>query len=276
MQLREQETTLTERVAALDEELADFRRFVGATSATDVSVAMSEREELREQLTERRERCAALTAELAATRERATELMAEREDEIAVLRERLQRRCVPGRSRTTSSAARLTHVSLSQTTAGDDDDAASEETTPQALDDADRAAATRSEEYWKMRFQEATKALLAAEAALAEARAALDDEQRTHALRDVADAVRREEIEELGASMQRSTVDVEYLKNVLVGFFESGELPLNSTVILVLSRLLQFSEKDKVRLRKGTLKDGTASFLPSSLFSFARQNSMGR
>ena len=136
-------------------------------------------------------------------------------------------------------------------------------TSPHATDDS--VAALSNEAYWKMRFQEDQVRLAAAETQLAELQALLEDEQRTHQLRDMADKVRREEMEELAASRQRSAVDVDYLKNVLVGFFEKGQLPANQQVINVLALLLQFSEKDKERIRKGGPRDAATA---QNLFKF--------
>jgi GRIP domain len=88
-------------------------------------------------------------------------------------------------------------------------------------------------------------------------RADLVDEQNTHQLRDLADTARRREIQELQARSGRSQLDVEYLKNVLVGFFESGELPANPQVLTVLARLLCFTDADRSRLLRSTSKKGT-------------------
>lgn len=45
----------------------------------------------------------------------------------------------------------------------------------------------------------------------------------------------------------------------VVGFFESGELPPNAQVIMVLSRLLNFNERDRERLAKQTAPQSPAS-----------------
>ena len=56
------------------------------------------------------------------------------------------------------------------------------------------------------------------------------------------------EVAELQRAAVRSTVDVEYLKAVLLGAFQSGELPPTSTMLPVLARLLAFSPDELKRL----------------------------
>ena len=50
--------------------------------------------------------------------------------------------------------------------------------------------------------------------------------------------------------MKRGDVDLEYLKNVLIGGFESGELPVSSHMLPVLERLLQFSPAELQRIQQ--------------------------
>lgn len=49
--------------------------------------------------------------------------------------------------------------------------------------------------------------------------------------------------------MKRGEVDLEYLKNVVIGGFESGELPASSHMLPVLARLLQFSPAELARIQ---------------------------
>lgn len=79
--------------------------------------------------------------------------------------------------------------------------------------------ASASTYYWRRRYEEADARLNALEADLAAVTEDLNDEQHTHSLRDIADSVRKREIEELAAGVQRSTVDVDYLKNVVRLFY---------------------------------------------------------
>ena len=44
-------------------------------------------------------------------------------------------------------------------------------------------------------------------------------------------------------------MDTEYLKNVVLGGFESGELPPSSSMLPVLARLLEFSPAELARAR---------------------------
>lgn len=118
---------------------------------------------------------------------------------------------------------------------------------------SDAAAAgtdARSDGYWQGCYAEAQARVAALDAELAAAQAELADERHAHELRSLADSARRAEISELQAQKGRSTVDVEYLKNALLGFFESGELPASAQVLLVLETLLCFTDKDKERLAR--------------------------
>lgn len=45
-------------------------------------------------------------------------------------------------------------------------------------------------------------------------------------------------------------MDTTYLKNVILGGFESGELPASSQMLPVLGRLLQFSPAEMERIQK--------------------------
>ena len=54
--------------------------------------------------------------------------------------------------------------------------------------------------------------------------------------------------------MKRGDVDLEYLKNVLIGGLESGELPASSHMLPVLARLLQFSPAEQQRIQQRRIK----------------------
>jgi hypothetical protein len=102
--------------------------------------------------------------------------------------------------------------------------------------------------YWQKCFAEAQDRVVSLEGEIRSMQEHLADERHTHELRNLADCVRRDEIADLCAQKGRSSVDVEYLKNALLGFFESGELPANTQVLAVLERLLCFAEKDRERV----------------------------
>ena len=97
---------------------------------------------------------------------------------------------------------------------------------------------------------ETMEALRANVAAL---RAEIEDNQKTHELRDKATSVLKEEIEMLRRMQIRSSVDVDYLKEVLVNAFASGELK-GSQMIPILARLLEWSPDDMERARNGSKK----------------------
>eukprot|EP00890_Picochlorum_soloecismus_P001301 jgi/Picsp_1/2171/NSC_05636-R1_protein grip len=80
--------------------------------------------------------------------------------------------------------------------------------------------------------------------------AALMESEHTHELRDAACQVLKEEIEELRRAEKRSSVDVHYLKAVLVKSFSCGELDSSSPIFEVISRLLQFSPDDIQRVKE--------------------------
>ena len=70
--------------------------------------------------------------------------------------------------------------------------------------------------------------------------------------RDRAQEVAKAEIAELQRQRAREGLDVEYLKNVLLNGFESGELPGSSAMLPVLARMLHFSraELDRAQTKK--------------------------
>lgn len=73
---------------------------------------------------------------------------------------------------------------------------------------------------------------------------ALIESEHTHELKDAACQVLKEEIAELKRMEKRASVDVDYLKAVLVKSFACGELDSRSPIFDVISRLLQFSPDD--------------------------------
>ena len=79
----------------------------------------------------------------------------------------------------------------------------------------------------------------------------IDGADRVSPRRDRAQAVAKEEIAELERRACRGGVDGDYLKNVLLGGFESGELPARSALLPVLARLLAFSPAELARARAG-------------------------
>ena len=94
---------------------------------------------------------------------------------------------------------------------------------------------------------------------------ALEDSERTHQLRTKSEQVLKEEIYEMQRSEKRGKVDLNYLKNVVLKGFESGELSPNSSLTTVLSRLLEFSPEDlaKIPKQKGIF-DRIKEIVPSS------------
>ena len=68
--------------------------------------------------------------------------------------------------------------------------------------------------------------------------------------RDTAQAVAKQEIAELRRQNKREGLDLTYLKNVILGGFESGELSTRSSMLPVLARLLEFSPAELDRASK--------------------------
>lgn len=72
----------------------------------------------------------------------------------------------------------------------------------------------------------------------------------------------KEEIAQLQRIERREQVDLEYLKNVVLSGFQSGELPPSSSMLAVLARLLQFSPaevegvKARAKPKRGALFGG--------------------
>ena len=68
--------------------------------------------------------------------------------------------------------------------------------------------------------------------------------------RDTAQAVAKQEIAELRRAGKRDGLDLTYLKNVILGGFESGELSTRSSMLPVLARLLEFSPAEVKKAMK--------------------------
>jgi hypothetical protein len=68
--------------------------------------------------------------------------------------------------------------------------------------------------------------------------------------RDKAAEVLKEEVAMLHRSDARGSVDVDYVKNVLLNGFESGELANDSSMVPVLARLLHFSPAEIQRIKQ--------------------------
>lgn len=76
-----------------------------------------------------------------------------------------------------------------------------------------------------------------------------DTERFALCCRDQAQAVAKQEIAELQRQAKREGLDLTYLKNVILGGFESGELPAKSSMLPVLGRLLEFSSEELERVK---------------------------
>lgn len=121
-------------------------------------------------------------------------------------------------------------------------------------------------DYWKQMYNEASARLQRLQEEVSLVQMELDDERHVHELRSLADGARKLEIQELQAVQGRAELDIEYLKNVLLGFFESGDLPLNKQVLIVLDRLMLFTPQDRARIWKTEAKSQKVGWV-SSLFS---------
>lgn len=94
----------------------------------------------------------------------------------------------------------------------------------------------------------------------------LQESDRTHALRDKAHAILKEEIANLQRDANREGLDVDYLKNILVAAFEQGTLPNESPMLDVLARLLHFSPNEVERIKNAP--PGHARRSSKGLFPF--------
>lgn len=89
------------------------------------------------------------------------------------------------------------------------------------------------------------------ERAIEKLEAELKDAERTHELRDVAVSILKEEFKELERRQKREGIDVDYIKNLLVTGFESGQLPSDSPLVPVLISILSLSPEEAARVKKG-------------------------
>ena len=141
---------------------------------------------------------------------------------------------------------------------------------PPLATEGSAAAAQEAVEYWRRCYEDAQGRVAALERDVAASQRELRDERHAHELRSLADAARRNEIAELQARQARGSVDVEYLKNCLIGFFESGALPAHEQVVSVLARLLHFTEHDRARMAGPARRNGAAPRTPVRQKSAAR------
>eukprot|EP00892_Ulva_mutabilis_P007322 jgi/Ulvmu1/4962/UM207_0006.1 len=118
-------------------------------------------------------------------------------------------------------------------------------------------------DYWKQMYTEASQRAQELRKEVSLVQMELEDERHVHELRTLADGARKLEIQELQAVQGRADLNVEYLKNVLLGFFESGELPLNKQVLVVLDRLMLFTPQDRARVWKAEGRLQKPGWVPS-------------
>jgi hypothetical protein len=239
VEMREQERVLQERVQRLDTELAGAREVAGEAEELRLQV-----QDLREDLQEADVRGAEMQAQL------------------SVLQKQLE-----------EAQAWEVHSPCDEPLSTLNDGKTSGEpptvTSPQGTSEREQPVSTSSKgaavanegaaimvQYWKGCFENAQQRVAALEAEVSSAQAELHEERHTHELRTLSDMAKHDEIADLRAQQGRGSVDIEYLKNALLGFFESGELPANTQVFVVLERLLCLTEKDKARLYRVQTKAG--------------------
>lgn len=78
----------------------------------------------------------------------------------------------------------------------------------------------------------------------------MEDSERTHELRNKADQVMKDELNEYKRSKRREGLDMDYVKTVLVNAFENGTLPKTSPMLTVLARLFEFSPEEMRRIKR--------------------------
>jgi hypothetical protein len=185
------------------------------------------------------DKAAAAERELQDTREQALHALTEKDEELA--RVRHGRRS----SSTLSSVHETTEhgIVLRSPGSGSDNGQLVASTATSRL--VTEAGQTNMVDYWKRLYDDTSLRAQALQRELSLVQTELADERHVHELRDLADGARKIEIRELQASQGRSVIDVEYLKNALVGFFESGELNFNPQVLVILDRLLLFTAQDR-------------------------------
>ena len=89
--------------------------------------------------------------------------------------------------------------------------------------------------------------------------------------RDKAAVVLKEEVAMLHRSDARGSVDVDYVKNVLLNGFESGELSNDSSMVPVLARLLHFSPVEIQRIKQAKPSSMTRSLSRTLLTKLTSQ-----
>eukprot|EP00898_Chlorokybus_atmophyticus_P003571 jgi/Chlat1/4214/Chrsp27S04296 len=89
-----------------------------------------------------------------------------------------------------------------------------------------------------------------------------EDSEHTHELRDKAQQVLKAEINELSRSKTRESVDMLYLKNVVLKYMETNE---QQTLLPVIARLLQFNQDEQARVSAliAARNAAASSLLPS-------------
>eukprot|EP01026_Neomeris_dumetosa_P036844 TRINITY_DN2978_c0_g2_i3.p5 TRINITY_DN2978_c0_g2~~TRINITY_DN2978_c0_g2_i3.p5 ORF type:complete len:126 (-),score=23.10 TRINITY_DN2978_c0_g2_i3:693-1070(-) len=75
------------------------------------------------------------------------------------------------------------------------------------------------------------------------------DNERSHDLRSLQEQVLKDELDELQRSKQRSEVDVDYLKNVLVSAINAGELIALDSMIPVLETIFSLNRDEVSRIK---------------------------
>ncbi|GAX78287.1 hypothetical protein CEUSTIGMA_g5729.t1 [Chlamydomonas eustigma] len=101
--------------------------------------------------------------------------------------------------------------------------------------------------------------LLALKKQVEEFRAAYEESERTHRLRDQSDTALKEEVAKQKALAQLSDADMVYLRGVLVSAFESGAISKEGPMFMVLSRLLKLTPQELARISTGKQVSGTSS-----------------
>lgn len=277
-QLEEQRAAAEQQVASLRQELEDTR-----------TILVNLEQEAAEEREKSEAWASGMQAELLRVRDRARDLMAQRDAEVAALKAKLRSSGLgispltlekPEASDLSTDDSDLMpgdpimpQASLSGMSASSAEAARDGEGNPKAacakksigavvekLADLLRHAKEKPGEQIASALlielassaEAAAAAAAAQEARVAEAVAALEDSERTHSLRDQTTQVLKDEINKLQRNMQASSVDTVYLKNILVSGFEKGELSASSSVLTVIGRLLCFSPDELERSTRGS------------------------
>eukprot|EP00884_Botryococcus_braunii_P017593 jgi/Botrbrau1/4517/Bobra.60_2s0008.1 len=230
-ELQEREQKLTEKLQEAErrveeaEQLGELDAARLAREVDDVATAS------RFQIASWKAKCEGLQQELVEVKQRAVDLLEEKERELRAARAKPQSEGRPASSTAGTEGPPLpdlAHLTVSQ-------GANLEPHQGQAGGDVSNGQAMH---------------LAALSAKVSQLQAALAESENTHRLRDQAQEVAKEEINELRRQIGREGVNVEYLKGVIVGAFESGEFPRTSAMLPVLERLLHFSPADLERINR--------------------------